>query len=194
MLIARVLHTIYVKPVQGSSSTRVSVFLASVLDLIGGGAGGSRATTPVSMSSSRKSPTMDQGTQVGHKDEKKVRPIQPPGHRNNYQQRDRRDSRGEGSQQQQKQQGGMQQQHRPQYHNQMQRGGEMHHQQRGPDQHRPDQQQMGHQMGQQRQPPQGNWTTRGQHQQPRQRGRGRNGPPGSFRPPHPQGQPQVCFL
>lgn len=74
------------------------MFLASVLDLIGGG---SRSTTPVSLIS-RKSPTMDQGVQAGAggtKDKKNVeRTIQPPGQRSG-QQRERKDSRGEQIQQ-----------------------------------------------------------------------------------------------
>ncbi|CAH0546262.1 unnamed protein product [Brassicogethes aeneus] len=75
----------------------------SVLDLIGGG---SRSTTPASLSS-RKSPTADQGTQAGggkRDDKKTVKPIQPPGHQRNQNQhqqqrnksRERGDSRGDG--------------------------------------------------------------------------------------------------
>lgn len=70
-----------------------------VLDLIGGG---SRCTTPASLGS-RKSPTNDQGVQAGgskRDDKKTVKPIQPPGQRNNQQQRrnsrERRNSRGDG--------------------------------------------------------------------------------------------------
>ncbi|KAJ8919687.1 hypothetical protein NQ315_006215, partial [Exocentrus adspersus] len=68
---------------------------ASVLDLIGG----SRSTTPVSLSS-RKSPTTDQGVQAGSSkrdDKKAVKPIQPPGQRNQQRRtsRERKDSRGE---------------------------------------------------------------------------------------------------
>ncbi|KAJ8948820.1 hypothetical protein NQ318_013472 [Aromia moschata] len=69
---------------------------ASVLDLIGG----SRSTTPASLSS-RKSPTIDQGVQAGgskRDDKKVVKPIQPPGQRNQQRKssRERRDSRGDG--------------------------------------------------------------------------------------------------
>lgn len=70
-------------------------FIASVLDLIGGG---SRSTTPASVGSrkSQQSPTNEQGVQVSgnRKDDKKiVRPIQPPNQRNFH--RDRRDSKGD---------------------------------------------------------------------------------------------------
>lgn len=81
-------------------------------DLIGGGAGGSRCTTPANSLGSRKSPTNDQGVQAGgskrHDDKRTVRPIQPPngGHHNRNQNqhhqrrssnsRERRDSRGDG--------------------------------------------------------------------------------------------------
>ncbi|XP_019871378.2 protein LSM14 homolog A isoform X3 [Aethina tumida] len=70
----------------------------SVLDLISGG--GSRSTTPASLSS-RKSPTNDQGTQAGGKGgDKVVKPIQPPNSNQRNQQRnksrERKDSRGDG--------------------------------------------------------------------------------------------------
>lgn len=68
---------------------------ASVLDIIGG----SRSTTPASLGS-RKSPTADQGVQAGgskRDDKKVVKPIQPPGQRNQQRRssRERRDSRGD---------------------------------------------------------------------------------------------------
>lgn len=81
--------------------------------MIGGGAGGSRCTTPANSLGSRKSPTNDQGVQAGgskrHDDKRIVRPIQPPGGRGDYHRnqnqhhqrrssnsRERRDSRGDG--------------------------------------------------------------------------------------------------
>ncbi|KAG5892899.1 hypothetical protein JTB14_006217 [Gonioctena quinquepunctata] len=68
--------------------------------------GGSRSSTPASLSS-RKSPTNDQGVQAGgggakHDEKKVVKPIQPPGQRNQPQRkrsRERRPSRGEEGQQ-----------------------------------------------------------------------------------------------
>lgn len=155
-----------------------SVFLASVLDLIGGG---SRSTTPVSLIS-RKSPTMDQGVQAsgpGNKDEKKTvqRPIQPPGQRSG-QPRERKESRGEQNQAAQNHQnqhrGG---QHQQQQHQQQQQQRtsqqQHHHQQQG--QHQGQQQQNHGNRG-------GGWTNRGNMRQ-RGRGRGGGGQQGMFRPP-----------
>lgn len=68
--------------------------------------GRSRSTTPASLISG-KSPTAEQGIQVSgastykRDDKKVVHPIQPPGQQQrggHYQQRERRDSRGEHSQ------------------------------------------------------------------------------------------------
>lgn len=161
----------------------IESFLASVLDLIGGG---SRSTTPVSLIS-RKSPTMDQSVQAGgqNKDEKKTvqRPIQPPTQRNS-QSRERRESRGEHQDQRQNQRPQQRNQH--QYPNQQyqhqQHQHHQHHQQQNNQHHQQHQQQNhgGNRGG-------GGWINRGNNM--RQRGRGGRGvPQGMFRPP--PGNPQ----
>ncbi|CAH1130004.1 unnamed protein product [Ceutorhynchus assimilis] len=98
----------------------------SVLDFIGGGA--SRSTTPASMGS-RRSMSIDQGTQAGGnpRDKRQVKPIQPP--RGQHQQRvrsnERRDSQNRNADNQDQalqyhhNQGRVQNRGRPQYqHNQ----------------------------------------------------------------------------
>lgn len=75
-----------IEPIQTNSH-------ASVLDLIGG----SRSTTPASLSS-RKSPTTDQGVQAGgsnHNENKVVKPIQPPNQKNQRRPNENRDYRGD---------------------------------------------------------------------------------------------------
>jgi protein LSM14 len=128
-------------------------------DIIGGG---SRSTTPASLGS-RKSPTNDQGVQAGgsgkRDDKKTVKPIQPPGQRNQQRKsasQERRNSRGDGQQDHQRNQN---RQTMNRNHNQGPQGS--HHNQQG---------------NQQR----GGWTSRGPL---RQRGR----PRGGFKPN--QGQP-----
>ncbi|XP_072385626.1 protein LSM14 homolog B isoform X3 [Diabrotica undecimpunctata] len=96
----------------------------SVLDLIGG----SRSTTPASLSS-RKSPTNDQGVQAGgsgHNEKRVVQPIQPPNQRNQQRRRsrERRDSRERNDNQQQNRQPiGRSQQNNAQYSYQHHQGG-----------------------------------------------------------------------
>ncbi|XP_028147856.1 protein LSM14 homolog B isoform X2 [Diabrotica virgifera virgifera] len=127
--------------------------------------GGSRSTTPASLSS-RKSPTNDQGVQAGgsgHNEKRVVQPIQPPNQRNQQRRRsrERRDSRERNDNQQQNRQPiGRSQQNNAQYSYQHHQGYSNQHNQ-------------GYQQHYQ-QHPRGNWVNnRGPM---RMRGRGQRGP------------------
>lgn len=140
-------------------------FIGSLVDIIGGA---SRSTTPASLGSNRKSPTADQGVQAGNSskrsgDDKKtiIKPIQPPGQRNQVkksQSEERRNSRGTGGQD-------------DHYRNRQVTNRNNHHQQGN--------QQQYHQQ-------RGGWGNRGPL---RQRGRPRGAGNGGYRPN--QGQPNI---
>ncbi|XP_057663547.1 protein LSM14 homolog B-A isoform X2 [Diorhabda carinulata] len=105
---------------QSSSRSLSNSKPTSVLDLIGG----SRSTTPASLSS-RKSPTIDQGVQAGgssHNEKKVVKPIQPPNQKNQRRSNENRDTRGDRGdhQQQSRPSGGRPQQYNAQHNYQHQ--------------------------------------------------------------------------
>ncbi|XP_030750438.1 protein LSM14 homolog B isoform X3 [Sitophilus oryzae] len=161
-------------PPSAGDQTRPIEHPGSVLDLIGGGAN-SRSTTPVSIGS-RKSISVDQGTQAGGSQQKdgnkrQVKPIQPPKgqqqrnksrERNNQNRNDNQDHRSQYSQQHQYNQGYQHNRGRPQHQNNQQMTYQ--HQQRGPA---------------------GGWINNQRNMPARGRGRPRGGP---FRPGGQSGQ------